>query len=126
MIIAQYTVICNAALDRHIILVYNTINFSVNCIAGGCRLGIQITLKALADPTRRDILNMLKRGSLSAGAIAEHFNMSAPAISKHLNVLKDADLIRDRREGKYIYYELNASVLEEVLLWMKELTSGDQ
>ena len=89
-------------------------------------MGIQITLKALADPTRRDILNMLKRGSLSAGTIAEHFNMSAPAISKHLNVLKDADLIRDRREGKYIYYELNASVLDEVLLWMKELTSDDQ
>lgn len=89
-------------------------------------MGIQITLKALADPTRRDILNMLKRGSLSAGAITEHFEMSAPAISKHLNILKDADLIRDRREGKYIYYELNASVLDEVLLWMKELTSGDQ
>ena len=89
-------------------------------------MGIQITLKALADPTRREILNMLKRRSLSAGAIAEQFEMSAPAISKHLNILKDADLIRDRREGKYIYYELNASVLDEVLLWMKELTSGDQ
>lgn len=87
-------------------------------------MGIQITLKALADPTRREILNMLKRGSLSAGAIAEHFSMSAPAVSKHLNILKDADLIRDRREGKYIYYELNASVLDEVLLWVKEL-KGD-
>jgi len=87
-------------------------------------LGIQNTLKALADPTRREILNMLKRGSLSAGAISEHFDMSAPAISKHLNILKDADLIRDRREGKYIYYELNASVLDEILLWLKEL-KGD-
>lgn len=124
MIIAQYTVICNVALDRSIILVYNTINFSVNCIVGGCRLGIQITLKALADPTRREILNMLKRRSLSAGAIAEQFEMSAPAISKHLNILKDADLIRDRREGKYIYYELNASVLDEVLLWINDL-KGD-
>ena len=87
-------------------------------------MGIQNTLKALADPTRREILNMLKRGSLSAGAISEHFDMSAPAISKHLNILKDADLIRDRREGKYIYYELNASVLDEILLWLKEL-KGD-
>lgn len=87
-------------------------------------MGIQNTLKALADPTRREILNMLKRGSLSAGAIAEHFEMSAPAISKHLNILKDADLIRDRREGKYIYYELNASVLDEIFLWVKEL-KGD-
>jgi len=87
-------------------------------------LAFQDTLKALSDPTRREILNMLKRGSLSAGAIAEHFEMSAPAISKHLNILKDADLIRDRREGKYIYYELNASVLDEVLLWVKEL-KGD-
>lgn len=84
-------------------------------------MSIQNTLKALADPTRREILNMLKQSSLSAGAIAEHFDMSAPAISKHLTVLKDADLIRDRREGKYIYYELNATVLDEVLLWLKEL-----
>ena len=84
-------------------------------------MGIQNTLKALADPTRREILNMLKRSALSAGAIAEHFEISAPAISKHLTILKEADLIRDRREGKYIYYELNASVLDEVLLWIKEL-----
>jgi len=88
-------------------------------------LGVNNTLKALADPTRREILNMLKRGSLSAGAISEHFEMSSPAISKHLNILKDADLIRDRREGKYIYYELNASVLDEVLLWLKELMNSD-
>lgn len=87
-------------------------------------MGIHNTLKALADPTRREILNMLKHGSLSAGTISEHFEMSAPAISKHLNILKDADLIRDRRDGKYIYYELNASVLDEVLLWVKEL-KGD-
>lgn len=61
---------------------------------------------------------------MPAGEIAEHFEMSAPAVSKHLNILKDADLIRDRREGKYIIYELNASVLDEVLLWMKTL-KGD-
>ncbi len=84
-------------------------------------MGIQNTLKALADPTRRTILNLLKDGEKSAGALAEHFDMSLPAVSKHLNILKKADLIRDRREGKYIYYELNASVLDETLLWLKEL-----
>jgi len=87
-------------------------------------LSIQNTLRALADPTRREILNMLKRSSLAAGAIAEHFDISAPAVSKHLNILKEADLIRDHRDGKYVYYELNASVLDEVLLWMREL-KGD-
>ena len=84
-------------------------------------MAFQDTLKALSDPTRREILNILKRSCLPAGAISEHFDMSAPAISKHLNILKDADLIRDRREGKYIYYELNATVLDEVLLWIKDL-----
>ena len=84
-------------------------------------MAFQDTLKALSDPTRRAILNMLKLESLHAGAITAHFDMSAPAISKHLNILKDADLIRDRREGKYIYYELNATVLDEVLLWIKDL-----
>lgn len=84
-------------------------------------MSIHYTLKALADPTRREILKILKSGGLSAGAITEHFDISAPAISKHLNILKEADLIRDRREGKYIFYELNASVLEEVIIWIKEL-----
>lgn len=87
-------------------------------------MGIQNTMRALADPTRREILNMLKKGSMPAGMIAERFEMSAPAVSKHLNILKDAGLIRDRREGKYILYELNATVLDEVLLWVKEL-KGD-
>ena len=84
-------------------------------------MSIQNTLRALADPTRREILNMLKRSSLAAGAIAEHFDISAPAVSKHLNILKEADLIRDTREGKFIYYDLNASVLEEIMLWLKDL-----
>lgn len=81
-------------------------------------MGIQKTLKALSDPIRRDILEMLKSGRLSAGEISERFSVSAAAISKHLTVLKEADLIRDTREGKYIYYEINTSVLEEVLLWV--------
>lgn len=88
-------------------------------------MGLQNTMRALADPTRRTILNLLKKGRLSAGEIAEHFDISVPATSKHLSVLKDADLIRDQREGKYIYYELNATVLDEALLWLKELR-GDK
>ncbi len=88
-------------------------------------MGLQSTLKALADPTRREILNMLKGGCLSAGEIVEHFDISGAAISRHLSVLKEADLIRDRREGKFIYYELNASVLEEIMLWIKDLGGND-
>ena len=84
-------------------------------------LSLQNTMKALADPVRREILNMLKKGRLSAGEIAEHFDITAAAISRHLAVLKDAGLIFDAREGKFIFYELNASVLEEVLLWLSEL-----
>lgn len=84
-------------------------------------MGLQTTMRALADPTRRTILNLLKKGRLSAGEISEHFEMSLPAVSKHLSVLKGADLIRDQRDGKYIYYELNASVLDEALLWLKDL-----
>lgn len=84
-------------------------------------MGIQNTLKALSDPIRREILEMLKAGRLPAGEIAEAFPVSGAAVSKHLSVLKEADLIRDTREGKYIYYELNASVLEEVMLWLVAL-----
>ena len=84
-------------------------------------MGIQHTMKALSDPIRREILELLKAGRLSAGEIAEKFPVSGAAISKHLSVLKDADLIRDAREGKFIFYELNASVLEEVMLWLASL-----
>ena len=84
-------------------------------------MGIQNTLKALADPIRREILNMLKVGRMSAGQICEKFDVTAASISRHLSVLKDADLIRDDREGKFIFYELNTSVLEEVMLWLSDL-----
>jgi len=84
-------------------------------------MGIQQTLKALSDPTRREILNLLKAGKCSAGEITEHFDITAAAISRHLSVLKEADLIEDTREGKYIFYELNTSVLEEIMLWITEL-----
>ena len=87
-------------------------------------MGLQQTLKALADPIRREILNLLKKGRMPAGDITAHFSVSAPAISRHLSVLKEADLIRDTREGKFIYYEINTSVLEETMLWLADL-KGD-
>ena len=88
-------------------------------------MALQHTLKALAAPIRREILNLLKGGRLSAGEIVDHFPVTGAAISRHLSVLKEADLIRDTREGKYIYYELNASVLEEIMLWITDLKGGD-
>ena len=84
-------------------------------------MGLQNTMKALSDPIRREILDLLKSGRLSAGEIAEKFPVSGAAVSKHLSVLKEADLIRDDREGKFIFYELNTSVLEEVMLWLAGL-----
>jgi len=75
------------------------------------------TFKALSDPTRREILNLLKERPLPAGEIVEHFNMTGATISHHLSILKKADLISDRHEGKYIYYELNLSVFEELIGW---------
>lgn len=84
-------------------------------------MSLQRTMKALADPTRREILNLLKKGKLSAGEITDHFQITAAAISRHLGVLREADLIEDTREGKYIFYELNASVLEEIMLWITKL-----
>ena len=88
-------------------------------------MGIQNTMRALADPIRREILALLKKGRMSAGDIAEHFDVTGASISRHLSVLKEADLIRDTREGKFIYYELTTSVLEEILLWVKNL-KGDK
>ena len=87
-------------------------------------MALQHTMKALADPIRREILNMLKKGRMSAGEITERFSVTAPSISRHLSVLKDADLIRDTREGKFIFYEINTSVLEEAMLWIADL-KGD-
>lgn len=84
-------------------------------------MGLQTVLRALGDPTRREILNMLKKHPMQATQIADHFHMSAPAVSKHLNVLKEAELVRCQKEGKYQIYSLSASVLEEVLIWIREL-----
>ena len=88
-------------------------------------MSLQNTLRALADPIRREILNLLKSGRMSAGDIADHFDVTGAAVSRHLSVLKEADLIRDTREGKYIYYDLNASVLEEILLWISDLKGAE-
>ena len=88
-------------------------------------MGIQNTLKALSDPIRREILNLLKANRMSAGDIASHFPVTDASVSRHLSVLKEADLIRDTREGKFIYYDLNVSVLEEVMLWLTDL-KGDK
>ena len=85
---------------------------------------MQKTLRALADPIRREILNKLKSGRLSAGEITDNFSVTGASISRHLSVLKEADLIRDTREGKFIFYEINASVLEEAMLWLIDL-KGD-
>ena len=89
-------------------------------------MGLQNTLRALSDPIRREILNLLKEGRMSAGEIVERFDITGAAISRHLSIFKEADLIRDKREGKFIYYELNASVLEEILLWVKDLKGENE
>ena len=84
-------------------------------------MSLQETLKAVSDPTRREILQLLRGGSKSAGEIGERFDITAAAISRHLSVLKEADLIRDQRDGKFIIYTLNTSVLEDVLFWVSGL-----
>lgn len=89
-------------------------------------MGLQQTMKALADPIRREILNLLKGRRMSAGEIGDHFPVTAASISRHLSVLKDADLVRDTREGQFIYYELNASVLEEIMLWISDLKGDNE
>ena len=89
-------------------------------------MGLQQTLKALSDPIRRDILNLLKTGRMAAGEIAGHFPVTDASISRHLSVLKEADLIQDTREGKFIYYDINTTVLEEVMLWLAALKKEEE
>ena len=84
-------------------------------------MSLQKTLKALSDPIRREILDMLKEGRMSAGDIVAKFEVTGASISRHLSVLKEADLIRDKREGKFIYYEINTSVLEDIMLFVTNL-----
>lgn len=84
-------------------------------------MGLSETMRALGDPVRREILNLLKGGRRTAGDLASHFDMTAATVSYHLNQLKRAGLIYESREKNFIYYSLNASVLEEVLLWLQDL-----
>ncbi len=89
-------------------------------------MGLQQTMRALSDPIRREILTLLKDGRMSAGDIVSHFEVTGASVSRHLSVLKEADLIRDTREGKFIFYELNASVLEEIMLWIAQLKGENE
>ena len=83
------------------------------------------TFKALADPTRREIRSLLKQGSITAGQIGEHCDTSGATVSHHLTILRQAGLIEDRKSGKYIYYELNTTVFQEVLSWIQTLMEAD-
>lgn len=90
----------------------------------GDKVGFQESFKALSDTTRREILNLLKNGSMTAGEIGSHFEMTGATISHHLSILKEAGLISDERRGKFIYYELNMSVLDEMMGWIIQLKGG--
>ena len=79
---------------------------------------LQDTLNALSDPTRRKILEMLKKGPLSAGEIGEHFDMTGATLSNHLSILKKAGLVDDNKKGTFVYYEINTSVMEDILTWI--------
>ena len=87
-------------------------------------MGFNDTMKALSDPTRREILDLLKKGSMTAGEIGENFDMTGATISHHISQLKKSGLITESREKNFIHYSLNASVLEEVLLWINNLQGG--
>ena len=114
-------------------ILYLTFNLIVKCYQAltsdyrkaGDFLSLQNTLKALADPIRREILSLLKKGKMTAGEIADKFDVTMASVSRHLSVLKEADLIRDTRNGKYIIYEINTSVLEDVMLWLTDLKGDD-
>ena len=87
-------------------------------------MGFAETFKALSDPVRREILTILKDGRMSAGEIGAHFDMTGATISYHLSILKKSGLIFETKEKNYIYYTLNTSVVEEVMLWLSELKGG--
>lgn len=88
-------------------------------------MGFPETFASLSDPTRRQILLLLRDGKLSAGEIGNHFGVTGAAISYHLNQLKKADLVREMKYKNYIYYELNTSVFEEVILWFEQFRGGN-
>lgn len=88
-------------------------------------MGFAETFKALSDPIRREILEMLKKRRMSAGEIGSHFDMTGATISYHLSILKKAELVKETKQKNFIYYELNTSVVEEVMLWLSELRERD-
>ena len=92
----------------------------------GMQMSFQQSFKALSDPIRREILALLRAGPMAAGDIASHFDVSGATISHHLSILRDAGLVLDDKQGKYIYYELNMSVLDEILEWITALKGGGQ
>lgn len=89
-------------------------------------MGFAETFKALSDPVRREILEMLKKGRMSAGDIGSHFDMTGATISYHLNILKKAGLVTEKKQKNFIFYELNTSVVEEVMLWLSSLKEGNE
>jgi ArsR family transcriptional regulator len=89
-------------------------------------MGIDTVFKALADPTRREILRLLNDGEKTAGELSQHFPISGPSMSHHFNVLKQADLVSSRREGQQIYYTLNTTVFQDLLAVLFELFAHDE
>lgn len=85
-----------------------------------------LTFKALSDPTRRKILQLLNNGPLSAGEIADHFNMTKPSISHHLNLLKQVDMIIDEKQGQYVIYRLNTTVFQEIVQWLMDFSDENK
>lgn len=83
---------------------------------------MNIVFKALNDPTRREILEMLRKGDMTAGEIAESFDISKPSISHHLDLLKQAEMVVSVKKGQYIYYSLNTTVLDEIMKWFMQFT----
>ena len=88
-------------------------------------MGFADTFKALSDPIRREILEMLKKRRMSAGEIGSHFDMTGATISYHLSILKKAELVKETKQKNYVIYELNTSVVEEIMLWLSELREKD-
>ena len=88
-------------------------------------MGFAETFKALSDPARREILTLLRAGRLSAGEIGAHFDMTGATISYHLGILKRAELVFETKEKNFVYYSLNTSVVEELMLWLSELKGGN-
>jgi len=91
----------------------------------GAIMGFADTFKALSDPIRREILEMLKKRRMSAGEIGSHFDMTGATISYHLSILKKAELVKETKQKNFVYYELNTSVVEEIMLWLSELREKD-